>query len=294
MTLIAEAKVILAFAGSTIAFKNLQNAAMLLDITRPLLEVRLGHPQPSLPGNEPESFEAIIQHDYAVFLRTKTLELYPLSRFRRGEEDLISISPASVHEFQFRIDSCRMECHLTPHLSYSLSTDDDHPPIFPIHILIRYSSFFPWPVNLIHHYTLCPNRAYDLNGLGIGPEIVNANNLPYHIQPLLLHTISSPVRLFSISDMAIGRYGTALWIDTHTEDHFSQADRGQRLAAYKLQTLHSTDDAQESQDQNTDVVASMVFEFNDRDDWNRIAVDDKEGWIAVGTTDGRIVVNSYI
>jgi len=56
MTLIAEAKVILAFAGSTIAFKNLQDAAMLLDISRPLLEVRLDHPQPPLPGNEVRFF----------------------------------------------------------------------------------------------------------------------------------------------------------------------------------------------------------------------------------------------
>ncbi|THU88749.1 hypothetical protein K435DRAFT_729642 [Dendrothele bispora CBS 962.96] len=300
-TLTAEAKAVLAFSGSTLVFKDLDDAVMLLDITRPQLEVKLDHPQPLLAANEPDSFEAVIQQDYAVILRPKTLELYPLTRFRTGCEALKSISPVAVHQFQFRIDSCRIERHLSPHHpDLSSMTVGSHSQVYPIHILIRYSSFFPWPVNLIHHYTLFPNRAYDPNGLGTSSDTVSATNLPYHVNPVLCHTISSPVRLFSISDMAIGRYGTALWVDSHTEDHFYQAEKGQRLAGRKLPALvnwdstHSHDQPPGSQDQNKDVSASMVFGFNEKDDWNRVAVDDKEGCIAVGTIDGRIIIDTYI
>ncbi|KAF5351325.1 hypothetical protein D9758_007975 [Tetrapyrgos nigripes] len=297
MTLPAVAKSILAFAGTTITFKNLDDAVMLLDTTRPLIEVKLDHPQPELPANQPDSFEAIIQHDYAIVLRPRTLELYSLTRFRRGEDGLQSLSPVLVHQFQFRIDSCRMERHLSPHLLNSPGSNTATP---PIHILIRYSSLFPWPVNLLHHYTLYPNPSYDPVPSGTSLDVVNASNSPYYITPVLLHTLSSPVRLFSITDMTLGRYGTALWLDSHTEDYFYQGERGQRLAGRKLSVpenlgnnFESTSPSLESQDQNTEAAASMVFEFNENDDWNRIAVDDKEGWIAIGSTDGEIIVNEY-
>jgi hypothetical protein len=52
MTLPTEAKAILAFSGTTIAFRNLDGAVKLLDTTRPLCEVKLDYPQPDLPVNQ--------------------------------------------------------------------------------------------------------------------------------------------------------------------------------------------------------------------------------------------------
>ncbi|OBZ73695.1 hypothetical protein A0H81_06257 [Grifola frondosa] len=54
--------------------------------------------------------------------------------------------------------------------------------------------------------------------------------------PFIVHSIPSPIRLFTPSDMVLGRYGTALWIDAATDETTpSQAgDHGQRIVGKML------------------------------------------------------------
>ncbi|TFK39744.1 hypothetical protein BDQ12DRAFT_681142 [Crucibulum laeve] len=102
-------------------------------------------------------------------------------------------------------------------------------------------------------------------------------------------TIASPVRLFATSDIALGTFGTAVWIDSHTEDHFGHSDRGQRLAGKYFPLV--TEDDEEPVDTTT--VAASLYALDENDGWTRVTLDEEEGKIAVGCIDGRILIYDY-
>jgi hypothetical protein len=96
--------------------------------------------------------------------------------------------------------------------------------------------------------------------------------------------------------MAIGSYGTAIWIDSHTEDYFGRGDMGQRLAG----SFHTITATGEGNDETTALEAriesttdSSVFDISEEDRWVRVAVDEGEGRIAVGSVDGMITILDY-
>ncbi|KAJ8092847.1 hypothetical protein PM082_023480 [Marasmius tenuissimus] len=292
----SQAKSVLSFIGTTLVIRGLNDEVRILDTTRPTHRVELRHPQPVLPANQPKVFETVIDDDYILLIQPTTLELYSLEGFRNGD-NVQFLSPITVHTFQWRLDSCRVERDIKhAHVSHP-----SQPP--PINILLRFSSLFPWPVNLLQHYVLHPNRHYT-------PSIpVSLYNLPYHFPPILQQTISSPIRLFAVSDVALGSYGTGVWIDSHTEDYFHQGEVGQRLAGHMLSPVRdgppaegressysstSNDPEQpEFSDKSTQSQASTVYYVQETDDWTRVAVDEAEGRIAVGSALGRIVLYDY-
>ncbi|KAG7094250.1 hypothetical protein E1B28_007855 [Marasmius oreades] len=323
-TLSTEVKIVSSFTGTTLLVLGLHDEVKILDIRDPSKETELRHPQPLLPTNQPHVLESIIEHDYIVIVRPITLELYSLEAFRRSE-DIQVLSPVIVHTFQWRLDSCRIERDIK-HYEQAPATHDRPT---PINILVRFSSLFPWPVNLLQHYVLHPNRLYTpLSGstASTSPRttagLVNIN-LPFRFPPTLHQTISSPIRLFAISDMAVGIYGTAVWIDSHTEEYFLQGETGQRLAGLMLSPATATattarfsdsevlaheDDGlsgdwsavtlpprpDDLTDEPTQSHASAVFDVQESDDWNRVAVDECEGRVAVGSINGRITLYEYI
>ena len=97
--------------------------------------------------------------------------------------------------------------------------------------------------------------------------------------------------------MAFGPYGTAIWTDSHTEDYFGHADRGQRLAGAFLWTgdIHDGEDKEvELLDQIANTAAASVYSVQEEDSWVSLALDEAEGRIIVGYNDGRISVLEYI
>lgn len=99
--------------------------------------------------------------------------------------------------------------------------------------------------------------------------------------------------------MALGPYGTAVWIDSHTEDFYHQGDVGQRLAGLMLNPV--VDERQDAHidgqaaDQNTQTAgATIVFGVHETDDWNRVAIDEEGGRIAVGSVNGEIMIDDYV
>lgn len=155
----------------------------------------------------------------------------------------------------------------------------------PINILIRFSSGYPWPVNMLHHYSLEPDASYDPS------SYIDMNNLPYHFPPTLRQSIAAPVRLFGVSDMAIGAYGTAVWFDTQVEDYYAQVAHGQRLAGRVLALGEDEDDY--ISDQVASNVASMVLRVDEEDRWVSLELDEGEGRIAIGKNDGCILLLDY-
>lgn len=143
-------------------------------------------------------------------------------------------------------------------------------------------------INILHHYEIRPNRFFLNDGL------ISAANLPYRFPPVLQETIASPVRLHAISDLVIGPYGTILWTDSHTEDYFNHADRGQRLAGRFSEFVEGDDDEVELSDQIATTRAASVYAYQEEDSWVRVALDEIEGRIALGRDDGVISVLEFI
>lgn len=162
----------------------------------------------------------------------------------------------------------------------------------PIDILVRFGSYYPWAINILHHYEIRPNLGF-LTDPGTG---MSEQNPPYSFPPVLLESIASPVRLHATSDMAIGPYGTAIWTDSHTEDYFNHSDRGQRVAGMLKRYIVNDEGEEEVElsDQVATASAASVYAYQEEDGWVRIAMDETEGRIFLGHDDGHISVLEYV
>ena len=206
---------------------------------------------------------------------------------------------------------------------------DSTPPT--VHILLRFASIFPWPVNILHSYVLPFNPEFDMSA---SRERVSVQgHLPYlptdtpeaseASKPYIVASISSPVRIFTPSDTAMGGYGTILYMDAQSDTSVATqaGDRGQRIAGKLLESVprpqnpvvlprHAVDlMANENAsvapagdqvgntggDNSGQRGSGMVFHIQeDKDDWSRIAMCEEEGIVVVGCSGDRVSVYRYI
>ena len=216
--------------------------------------------------------EVIADKNYVVALRSNSLAVYALA-IAGGSRVL---NPRMVHTFQWAVDNCSLVSQSHPSSNLHSETD-----ISFVNILIRFSSGFPWPVNVIHHYTL---RL---------PPATSAAALDPILS--LQQVISAPVRLFSTADMTIGTFGTAVWMDTHTEDYFGSADgqaTGQRLVGLSLRRVNPPAPPHQAVPTS---VATTTFRVNDEKNysWVKVAVDEREGKLGVADSIGNISIYEY-
>lgn len=217
-----------------------------------------------------------LRDDYMVIVRQQTVEFYstiPRPNIIATPGAPISY-PLAQYSFQWRTETVNMSEQVSWHAARS------HRPS-PINIVVRFGSIYPWPVNILHHFVLTPNPAY------VPGRETSLCNLPYLAQPTPVQTIGSPVRLFSPSSVALGRYGTALWLDSHAEDWVGPSDCGQRLAGRILMATGESSTSQRSSG------ASMVFRVRHDDLWNKVAINEESGRIAVGYVNGSITLYEY-
>ena len=93
----------------------------------------------------------------------------------------------------------------------------------------------------------------------------------------------------------MGNRGTALWIDTHAEDYFGHSNRGQRLAARLTTTSEAEDHLDEASEEDY-IVTTMeasVLGVCEEEDWTRVAVDEEEGRVAIGSMHGTVTILEY-
>ena len=232
-----------------------------------------------------------------------------------------SLAPIAEYKWRWRIDSMTVNPRRQrPHI-------ESIPPA--IDLLIRFDTWFPWPVNILHHYVFPPNLSFSRSAFSpTVPETFPYLRSPAAANgPLMAHAIPSPLRLFTPSDMVLGVYGTALWLDASTDAATpSQAgDRGQRIATKFLAPaeadiasgMRSGGGAQDDQvspgfiepelvnamsamalDEQSEVRmqergVSVLHSQETHELWNRVAVNEEEGQVAVGYVDGRVSVYVY-
>ncbi|KAF8809525.1 hypothetical protein BYT27DRAFT_7241230 [Phlegmacium glaucopus] len=273
-----EIKKIHAFSGSLLLASDGTGRLHLWDIKIPQSKVELRNSEQTI-------LDVILDEKMALITGINKLELFalpssfPLSNDTRN----IVLNPVSSFEWPWRIDDAAMTKRIQlskPHDVYN-----------SVGILLRFRSLFPWSMNLLHQYELHTNKFYTSS------SPLSEINSPYQFPPILSETIGSPVRLHATSDMAFGPYGTAIWTDSHTEDYFCHADRGQRLAGTFLLARNvqdGEDEEVELSDQIANAAATSVYSFQEEDSWVRLALDEAEGRIILGHDDGRISVLEYI
>ncbi|VDC05159.1 unnamed protein product [Peniophora sp. CBMAI 1063] len=160
-----------------------------------------------------------------------------------------------------------------------------------INLFVRFRSWYPWPINMLHHYVLSP-----------GPDGMYAT-----APSLRLYTYSA-LDLFSVSDAALGQHGTALWTDTYNSD--PRAPGGQRVAGKILrpapgdqeleQTVESLNDVQQTQSElnpsidRYDKGTTMVFDVRRSAEVCKLAMDEEAGRVVVGLTNGNVEVWDYM
>jgi len=132
----------------------------------------------------------------------------------------------------------------------------------------------------------------------VSSELPSEMNVPYEYPPLLIGTVAAPIRLATPTDLALGAYGTTIWLDSHTEIHY-QESRGQRVAGAfarlerRTQDLDQTEGNPFSFDNSESREASFVFAHQEGGGWTKLTLDEEEGVIFLGRVSGVIDMFKY-
>lgn len=279
----------------------------------------------------------VLRKRYILVFTKRWIHLFMLPRREATAAAPIRLAPAARHRWPFRIDSIVFTPRLHHKEQVSGFVDGQ---VDPIDMFIRFDTFYPWPINLLHHFILPPNHAYSQDGTAIITTTTTTiddgsssrADIPYlHRSPIVAKMISSPLRLFTPSDMVIGRHGTVVWLDAMTDASTPSvaADLGQRVMGAILSRLpfpcaldNSTGEAMATpgtgmhtrvlrtttaraadgsssssapdRDPSWNQCTSMTFHVcPDSDGWNKVAVDDEQGLLAIGGVDGSLTVYDY-
>ncbi|KZT69288.1 hypothetical protein DAEQUDRAFT_669883, partial [Daedalea quercina L-15889] len=332
----------LALEGSVFAASAPDNVVRVFDIeagcVRAVLRVPREHDDPTLRNEEQRCLGAVLLPRHILTFCRQWIHLYalpPVPEPSPAVSDAAQHAPAAVcdplasHKWQWRIDSLVVAPRLRPPAEEGRR--DTFP---PIDVLVRFDTWFPWPVNILHHYVLSPNPACALLPPSSSPSSSafpassppvppgpstdpGAGAAPYlHAGggPAMAHSIPSPIRLFTPSDMVLGRRGTALWLDAQAYGGgpAQAGDHGQRIAGRVLALRTETGspppetsgEGAQGEGEGADRVSpgwygeggaqTMVFHMQEEDDgWNKLALDEDEGRIAVGTVYGTVHLFEY-
>ncbi|EPQ56138.1 hypothetical protein GLOTRDRAFT_120772 [Gloeophyllum trabeum ATCC 11539] len=275
------------FRGSLLVGTNESEAVRVWDVNTGKVIFELQDPTTHQPG---VCVSAVFLEDtrFLVLFRTVSLEIYLLPPCPTSappappsptspNTDFQVLHPVAMYRWQWRIDSVSVSFQMDARKRYgkqlntpstcsssqkSKTNENGHPyEPTPMHLFMRFDSWFPWPVNLLHHFVLYPNPSY-APSLPPSASPVFSDHPPSHLNmnqpnlptshalstssfnpltdlpylatpdqtPTLVSSISSNVRLFAPSDMVLGEWGTALWLDTQTEAWGVSSELGQRIA----------------------------------------------------------------
>ncbi|KAI0091559.1 hypothetical protein BDY19DRAFT_931101 [Irpex rosettiformis] len=296
----------------------------------------------------PEEYKclnSLIVGDFVLMFRQQWIHLYEIpgltatpvatSTEPTGNTEPVVLRHVAEYKWPWRIDTVDVMAKHPHALRDQFNQLDTIPsrtqPPPPVHILVRFASIFPWPVNILHSYILPSNTEFDMTA-SAGQNTIR-DHLPYlptnaseaseELKPYIAASINSPVRIFTPSDTAMGGYGTILYMDAQNDaSAVAQAsDRGQRIAGKLLDFVSRPKNAGVLPRHAVDLVANedtnaaltneqlgtnggdnsgrggrgMVFHIQeDKDDWARIAMCEEEGIIVVGSIRDEVLVYRYI
>ncbi|KAL5492655.1 hypothetical protein ACEPAI_4102 [Sanghuangporus weigelae] len=289
--------------------------------------------EPSVHGMNRAVLRVQFVHDWVLVFRESVLELYflPPSLITNTPH---TIYPNAFHKWNFQINTLTVTERISwvhDRMGRHCRLCDSQGTVFapvevageigrvnitcacryrPLSIVARFDSYYPWPVNLLHHFVLhvSPHHFNTLDSLI--PEV------PYMLPPQMTQTIPSVVRLFGHSVLVLGRYGTLVWTDSEannseeaqgsTQAYFAEGT-GERVAGRRLRLPPSPDyitslasepaAPQEPDPSTTEGLPSStpgqgmqtsVFSTRLTEGWYSVALSESRGRIAIGDGEGVI------
>ncbi|KAI0766172.1 hypothetical protein BD413DRAFT_697426 [Trametes elegans] len=327
--------------GPRLIVTDVDQHIRLIDVAAGKLETTLKVPEllndPTLRPPERQCMDAVSWNGFVLSFCKQYIFLYRLapasttgavfSDYGDEAHGDAKVDAIATYKWRWRIDSLVARPRLDPS-PFTRKSAQRRPPL--IDILIRFDTWFPWPINVLHHFALAPNPAYNPDFTSPA-DPADPTTVPYLLSatagPFMVDTIPSPLRIFTPSDMVLGAHGTALWIDASTDAAMpSQAgDHGQRIAGKVLthaplprERLLPGEDPQDdsvsprfvesaprgaresagvriAEDPVLGRSSVSVFQLQGGEErWNRVAVSEVEGRIAVGHIDGTVTVYTYM
>ncbi|TDL26608.1 hypothetical protein BD410DRAFT_528963 [Rickenella mellea] len=303
----------LAFHGKLLVVMVISDSAVTVRDWRSGYEVQLLHQGPQ----DEQCLGAHITRNgkNVIVFYERSIQIYAVSEpFPPMEQTTppLDIRPALVLDQIFKINS--IVC------SELISWIQDPKVPSPLSLLVRFDSLFPWPGNVIHHFVLAPDPVYCHATDAHSDTHLREGRTPYTLPPVLLHSLPSPVRLFGRSDMTMGSYGTALWVDSDADGEMVASVVGERIAGRRLvvppdissiiansglkppvnqQHMGFFNSSNFTLPESTLVglseqgARSSVFSTTPTDGWTTLALDEEMGRIAVAKTGGFIEVWEY-
>ncbi|KAH9926982.1 uncharacterized protein B0H18DRAFT_1210872 [Fomitopsis serialis] len=296
----------LALEGSVFAASGPDNIVRVIDVeagcVRAALRVPHEHDDPTLRNEDQRCMGAVFLPRHVLTFCRQWIHLYELPPVpptippnNALHAPPAACDPLASHKWQWRIDSLVVASRLPAcdagAAGWTRSGGEGGDAAFPsIDVLIRFDTWFPWPVNILHHTAATP--------------YLHADGAP-----TMAHSIPSPIRLFTPSDMVLGRRGTALWLDAQAYDGgpAQAGDHGQRVAGKVLPVTGALggratgegegavgEEGEPDRWHGEERAQTMTFHMQEDDDgWNKLALDEEEGRVAVGTVDGRVHLFEY-
>jgi hypothetical protein len=238
-----------------------------------------------------------------VEFRQRTIAVYPRpdapsspSPLPLDANQVPILAPRATHRFQWRLYDVVVRERL-------------HGPGGPaLHLLLRFDSYLPWPVNMLHHMVLLPARSAPASYFP-APTPAGDEEWTYSPVPATRGAWPSHIALFARADMAFGRAGLAVWLDSDADGP------GQRVAARRLYASGSADTPGEEATPHAPPgsvpLATPAAEHpteapgegalcvlaerggDGGDDWVRVALCEEEGVVALLAVNGSIRVRMY-
>jgi hypothetical protein len=237
--------------------------------------------------------QVVFSHNSVLVVRERTVHLFPMPNLQSTSSP---IDPLVSHPFTW-IDSI--------HVQVSVSPQSD-PGSYPsISILCREEGENPWSTgtHYIHLYSIDPNPSYDAS---------DPQSIPYSFPPRLVARTVSKKGYSRCSQVILGARGTAVWI--HPQDrsstglvspdlfaHVTELQRTVSTAGPAHETLmisafpgplFNEKSAAVSKTGSGDCVAveGRPLWTNGLNDWSAIDYDESNGRIAIGTSQGKIMI----
>jgi hypothetical protein len=136
------------------------------------------------------------------------------------DSQMPTLAPLATHRFQWRLYDITV--HERPTKSRDLTDSDNDSTDCTVPLLdlfLRFDSYLPWPVNMLHHLVLMPSSHSTHQTDAMSPIRHLEHPLsdsPYDPIPKQHGAWPSHVALFARADMVVGAHGTALWLDSET------------------------------------------------------------------------------
>jgi len=261
--------------------------------------------------------QIIFVHDSVLVVRARSIHLFPYPRLRVWDPDTWPPDPydaIAYHSFGW-VDGVSVD--ICPHLGapYVSSSSSSSIAWQPLSILVRGESDDPWASDAhnLELYTLEVNATYhptEETSTSVGGP---GTSVPYLFPPRLAHYVRCLRGSLRCTQIVLGRYGTAVWIQPQERfvaglvaDFSTQWDRRGgtheclRVAVFPG-SLNPTRPAEGGGETNREAhstsqhngsreIKSEIIFFNEANNWTTFDYDEVRGRIALGSSFGRVTI----